>query len=112
MFGNNGNKLKFECEIWCLTLRDEHGLRVFENRVLRKMFGFKRNEVTGGWRKLHNEGPGAAIWSETNFGHTSHHHPRSSPLPHICTIPRASAIFLNAFWKSSSARILQKTIYN
>jgi hypothetical protein len=32
-----------------------HGLRVFENRVLRRMFGSKRDEVTGGWRKLHNE---------------------------------------------------------
>jgi hypothetical protein len=38
-----------------LTLREEHRLRVFENRVLRKIFGPKRNEVTGEWRKLHNE---------------------------------------------------------
>jgi hypothetical protein len=38
-----------------LTLREEHGLRVFDNRVLRRIFGAKRNEVTGGWRKLHNE---------------------------------------------------------
>jgi hypothetical protein len=38
-----------------LTLREEHRLRVFENRVLRRIFGPKRNEVTGGWRKLHNE---------------------------------------------------------
>jgi hypothetical protein len=36
-------------------LREEHGLRVFENRVLRTIFGPKRNEVTGCWRKLHNE---------------------------------------------------------
>jgi hypothetical protein len=36
-------------------LREEHGLRVFENRLLRRIFGFKRDEVTGGWRKLHNE---------------------------------------------------------
>jgi hypothetical protein len=36
-------------------LREEHRLRVFENRVLRKIFGPKRDEVTGGWRKLHNE---------------------------------------------------------
>jgi hypothetical protein len=36
-------------------LREEHGLMVFENRVLRTIFGPKRNEVTGGWRKLHNE---------------------------------------------------------
>jgi hypothetical protein len=38
-----------------LTLREEHRLRVFENRVLRRIFGPKMDEVTGGWRKLHNE---------------------------------------------------------
>jgi hypothetical protein len=38
-----------------MTLREEHRLRVFENRVLRGIFGPKRDEVTGGWRKLHNE---------------------------------------------------------
>jgi hypothetical protein len=40
------------CETWSLTLREERGLRVFENRVLRGIFGTKRNEVTGEWRKL------------------------------------------------------------
>jgi hypothetical protein len=45
----------YGCEIWSLTLREEHRLRVFENRVLRRIFGPKRDEVTGGWRKLHNE---------------------------------------------------------
>jgi hypothetical protein len=38
-----------------LILREEHRLRVFENRVLRRIFGVKRDEVIGGWRKLHNE---------------------------------------------------------
>jgi hypothetical protein len=38
-----------------LTLREEHRLRAFENRVLRRIFGSKRDEVTGVWRKLHNE---------------------------------------------------------
>ena len=42
------------CETWSLTLREEHGLRVFENKVLRKTFGAKRDEITGAWRKLHN----------------------------------------------------------
>jgi hypothetical protein len=42
-------------ETLSLTLREEHRLRVFENRVLRRIFGPKRDEVTGGWRKLHNE---------------------------------------------------------
>jgi hypothetical protein len=43
------------CETWSLKLREEHRLRVFENRVLRRIFGPKRDEVAGGWRKLHNE---------------------------------------------------------
>jgi hypothetical protein len=43
------------CETWFLTVREEHKLRVFENRVLRRIFGPKRDGVTGGWRKLHNE---------------------------------------------------------
>jgi hypothetical protein len=42
----------YECETWSLTLREEHRLRVFENRVLRRIFGPNRDEVTG---KLHNE---------------------------------------------------------
>jgi hypothetical protein len=45
----------YECEIWSLTLREELRLRVFENRVLRRKFGPKRDEETGEWRKLHNE---------------------------------------------------------
>jgi hypothetical protein len=42
-------------ETWSLTLREEPRLGVFENRVLRRIFGLKRDEVTGAWRKLHNE---------------------------------------------------------
>jgi hypothetical protein len=42
-------------ETWFLTLREEHGLRVFENRMLRRIFEQKRDEVIGVWRKLHNE---------------------------------------------------------
>ena len=45
----------YGCETWSLTLREERRLRVFENRVLRRVFGPKRGEVTGEWRKLHNE---------------------------------------------------------
>ncbi|KAJ4425766.1 hypothetical protein ANN_27389 [Periplaneta americana] len=44
----------YGCETWTLTLREEQRLRVFENTVLRKIFGAKRDEVTGEWRKLHN----------------------------------------------------------
>jgi len=43
------------CETWSLTLREERRLRVFENRVLSRVFGSKRDEVTAEWRKLHNE---------------------------------------------------------
>jgi hypothetical protein len=42
------------CETWSLTLREEHRLRVFEDRLLRKIFGPKRDE-DGSWRKLHND---------------------------------------------------------
>ena len=45
----------YGCETWLLTLREECRLRVFENRVLRRIFGPKRDEVTREWRKLHNE---------------------------------------------------------
>jgi hypothetical protein len=45
----------YGCETWSLTLRDKRRLRVFENRVLRGVFGPKRDEVTEEWRKLHNE---------------------------------------------------------
>jgi len=45
----------YGCETWLLTLREERRLRVFENRVLRRIFGPKRDEVTMEWRKLHNE---------------------------------------------------------
>jgi hypothetical protein len=44
----------YGCETWSLTLREEGRLRVFENRVLKRIFGPKRNEVTGEWRKLHS----------------------------------------------------------
>jgi hypothetical protein len=46
----------YGCETLSLTLREEHRLRVFENRALRRIFGRKRDEMTGGWRKLYNEG--------------------------------------------------------
>jgi hypothetical protein len=45
----------YACETWYLILREEHRLRVFENRVLRRIFGPKRDEMTGGRRKLHSE---------------------------------------------------------
>jgi hypothetical protein len=45
----------YGCETWSLILSKEHRLRVFENRVLRRIFGPKRDEVTGEWRKSHNE---------------------------------------------------------
>jgi hypothetical protein len=58
----NGNMedYNFACflygfETWSLTLREEHRLRLFENTVLRRIFEPKRDEVTGGWRELHNQ---------------------------------------------------------
>jgi hypothetical protein len=43
------------CETWSLTLKNERRLRLFENTVLRKLFGAERDEVTGEWRTIHNE---------------------------------------------------------
>jgi hypothetical protein len=45
----------YGCETWSLTLREEHGLKVFENRVLTIIFEPKRDEIIGGSRKLHEE---------------------------------------------------------
>jgi hypothetical protein len=45
----------YGCETWSLALREEQRLKVFENRVLRRIFGPKRDEATGKWRRLHNE---------------------------------------------------------
>jgi len=45
----------YGCETWSLILREERTLRVFENMVFRKIFGPRKDEVTGKWRRLHNE---------------------------------------------------------
>jgi len=45
----------YGCESWSMILADEHKLRVFENKVLRKIYRKKRDEMTGEWRRLHNE---------------------------------------------------------
>ena len=45
----------YGCEIWSLTLREERRLRVFENRVMRRVFGLKGDKVTREWRKFYNE---------------------------------------------------------
>jgi hypothetical protein len=50
-------------------------------------------------------GTGAAIWSKTNFGPNGHHHPQSSLLLRICTVPSTSAIFFNTSWKLFSVRV-------
>ena len=44
----------YGCETWSLTLREERKLRMFENKVLRRIFGPRRDKVTGDWRRLHN----------------------------------------------------------
>jgi hypothetical protein len=58
----------YRCETWSFTLRKEHRLRVFENRVLRRIFDRKREEVAGGWSILHTrvypKVSGLAAWSE------------------------------------------------
>ena len=56
----------YRCETWSLTLREERRLGVFGNRVLRRIFGPKRDEVRGEWRKLQNEELGD-LYSSPNF---------------------------------------------
>ena len=56
----------YGCETWSLTLREEHRLRVFENKVIRKIFGAKRDGITREWRKLHNSEL-YALYSSPNF---------------------------------------------
>jgi hypothetical protein len=60
--------LLYGFETWSLTLREEHGLRVFENRVLRRIFGPKRDEITGEWRRLLNEGLTVYTTQQILFG--------------------------------------------
>jgi hypothetical protein len=62
--------VSYGCETRSLTLR-EHSLTVFENRILREIFGPKREEVTGGWRKLHNEETHALFFLQ-NIHHHNH----------------------------------------
>jgi hypothetical protein len=70
------NKLSFYgCKARSLLLREEHRLKLFVNRVFRRIFGAKRDEITGGWRKLHNEdfflfGATAPIWALAYFHET------------------------------------------
>jgi hypothetical protein len=57
VFAHNKTVVLYGCETWSLTLREVHvhRLRVFEKRLLRRIFGSKRDEVKGGWVKLHND---------------------------------------------------------
>ena len=54
------------CETWSLTLREERKLREFENMMLRRIFGTRKEEVTGEWRRLHNEEPNDLYPSPNN----------------------------------------------
>jgi hypothetical protein len=56
----------YGCETWSLALREEHRLRVFENILLRRIFGPKRDEVTGEWRKLNNKKPHDILFAKYN----------------------------------------------
>jgi hypothetical protein len=88
----------YGCGTWTLTLRDEHRLRVFENRVLRTIFGPKRDEVTGDWRKLHN-GELHNLYSSPNIIRMIKS--RSRPERHEEKIP-ASAGDQTSIYRSSS----------
>jgi len=58
----------YECETWLLSLREEHRLRMLKNRALRRLFGPKRNQVIGEWRRLHCEEFNYVYLSQMLFG--------------------------------------------
>jgi len=60
----------YGCETWWLTLREERKQRVFENMVLRRIFGPRRDEVTEEWRRLHKEGLGGETGGKETTGET------------------------------------------
>jgi hypothetical protein len=60
----------YGCETWSLTFRDGCRLRIFENRVLRRIFGPKSDEVTGEWRRLHNTYGGEETYIQVFSGET------------------------------------------
>ena len=55
LYRTNFASCLYGCETWSLTLREERKLRVFDNTVLRRIFGPRRGEVTGEWRRFHNQ---------------------------------------------------------
>jgi hypothetical protein len=69
----------YGCETWSLTLKEERRLRVFENKLLRRIFGPRNDEVTEDWRKVHNE----ELNHLTPNGHFSG---RTAPLTYRCYI--------------------------
>jgi hypothetical protein len=85
------------CESWSLTLRKEHRLRIFENRVLRRIFGPKRDEVTGGWRKLLNE-------ELRNLYTSSNTNTMADEMGRACSTNRASGMHVRFWWVGQKER--------
>jgi hypothetical protein len=84
-------------------LREEHRLRVFENRVLRSIFGLKRDEVTRGWRKLHNEELHNLYSSSSIMGMFKSRRIRLAG--HVATMGR-SGMHIGYGWESQKERAL------
>jgi hypothetical protein len=69
---HNSAVVLYGCETWSLTLREEHRLRVFENRVRRRIFESMRDEVTGEWRKLYSAELHMLYSSQMSLGRSNH----------------------------------------
>jgi hypothetical protein len=92
----------YGCETWSLTLREERRLSVFENRVLRKIFGPKRDEVTGEWRKLHNEELSDRYCLPTNVRVIKSRRMRWAG--HVARMEERKGVFTGCWWGSLRER--------
>jgi len=91
------------CETWSPTLREERGLRVFE-RVLWRIFGPKRDEVTGEWRKLHNEELNDLYSSPSNFRVIKSR--RMRWVGHLARVGEGRGVYRVLVWKPDEKRPL------
>ena len=100
----------YGCKTWSLTLREERCLRVFENRVLRRIFGTRRDEVTGEWRKIHNEELNDLYPSSNNFRVIKSRRMRWAG--YVACMGKQRGLYMDLVGKSEGKRRLGSSIPN